>query len=220
MDREEARAGELVSHGSRTTMSGNVGKVAAVTLSFWILKIVTTSAGDLSGDALSISLGLGYALALIVTLAVTVALLIVQLRARRFRPSLYWALILSSSSAGAEISDSIDRALHWGNAGGAGLLLGCLAVTLAIWYVRCGTIGPYPIKERRGELFYWLAAVLANSLGSAMGDLVGEKLGVGLLGGTAVNLGVLALLLALYYTTRAGKGPLFWAAFVFSRIPF
>lgn len=220
MSREEAGANESISKASHNAAARNVGKVAAVTVSFWILKIVTTSAGDLSGDALSISLGLGYALALIVALSVTVALLLAQLRAKRFRPWLYWALMLSTSAAGAEISDSMDRALHWGNAGGAGLLLVCLAATLAVWYVRCGAIGSYPIEARRDELFYWLAAVLANSLGSALGDLVGDRLGVGLPGGTAVNFGILALLVVLFYTTRSGRGPLFWAAFVFSRIPF
>lgn len=217
MDREEGRASVLV---SGDPPADNASRVAAVTVSFWILKIVTTSAGDLSGDALSISLRLGYELALIVTVAVTVALLLAQLKTKRFHPTLYWVLILSTSAAGAEISDSMDRALHWGNAGGAGLLLVCLAATLAVWYARCGAIGSYRIESRRDELFYWLAAVLANSLGSALGDLVGDKLGVGLLGGTAFNLGILALLLALHYTHRVGKGPLFWAAFVFSRIPF
>lgn len=197
-----------------------VNKVAALTLSFWILKTVATTIGDLSGDALSISLGLGYVVALIVALAVTVTLMVAQLRAKRFHPSLYWALILGSSAVGAEISDSIDRALHWGNMAGAGVLLIGLVATLAVWFARCGAIGFDPIYERKDELFYWLAAVLANSLGSALGDLLADKLGLGLLGGIAVNVGVLALLLALRYTTRAGKGLLFWAAFIFTRVPF
>lgn len=200
--------------------AGAASKVAAVTFSFWILKIITTSAGDLSGDALSLSLGLGYGLALMVALAVTVALLFVQLKAKRLHPPLYWFLILGTSAVGAEISDGIDRALHWGNLGGAGVLLAGLCITLAVWFVRCRTIGPYPIERRREELFYWVAAILANSLGSALGDLIGDKLGVGLLGGTAVNFGVLALLWVIHRTTRADRGLLFWAGFVFSRIPF
>ncbi len=49
--------------------------VAAATVSFWIVKILVTTVGDLSGDALSISLGLGDALALAVALVAFLALL-------------------------------------------------------------------------------------------------------------------------------------------------
>ncbi len=196
------------------------GKVAAVTLSFWILKVLATSAGDLTGDLLSISLGLGYVLALIVALAVTAALLFAQLRAKRFHPGLYWILILATSAAGAEISDSIDRALHWGNLAGTGALLLCLCAALAIWRARRGAIRCDSIEHPRDERFYWLAAMLANSFGSAVCDLIGDRLGVGVLAGTAVNLGILALLMLLHDTTRGRKELLFWTAFVFTRIPF
>lgn len=197
-----------------------IGKVAAVTLSFWILKVITTTAGDLTGDLLSMTLGLGYALALIVSLAVTAALLSAQLKAKRFHPWLYWALILGTSAAGAEISDSLDRGLHWGNLAGTALLLAALLLALAVWRLRRGAVKSSSIEQRPDERYYWLAALLANSLGSALCDLIGEKLGVGVLAGTAVNLGVLALLLLMYYGTRAPKAWLFWTAFVFSRIPF
>ena len=50
-------------------------KVAAATVSFRIVKILVTTVGDLSGDALSISLGLGDALALAVALVAFLALL-------------------------------------------------------------------------------------------------------------------------------------------------
>ena len=49
--------------------------VAAATVSFWIVKTLVTTVGDLSGDALSISLGLGDALALAVALVAFLALL-------------------------------------------------------------------------------------------------------------------------------------------------
>ena len=88
--------------------------VAAATVSFWIVKTLVTTVGDLSGDALSISLGLGDALALAVALVVFLALLFVLLRAMRFIPWLYWLALLSSSTVGVEISDSIDRRLHGG----------------------------------------------------------------------------------------------------------
>lgn len=218
----EADAGQSPANmrDSRSTVVGNVSKVAAVTLSFWIEKVLVTTVGDLSGDALSISLGLGYALALLAAFAVFAPLLLAQLRTKRYVPWLYWALLLSSSAVGAEISDGIDRALHWGNSVGTAALLVCTLIALAVWFMRRGALGAGDVRALADERYYWLTVVLANSLGSALGDLVGDKLGVGVLGGTGVNAGILALLLALYLTGRAPRGLLFWAAFVVSRVPF
>lgn len=203
-----------------STITEQLGKVAAVGLSFWILKVLTTTVGDLCGDVLSITLGLGYVNALIVALAAIGALLVVQLSARRFHLVLYWALVFISSTVGAEFSDTVDRALHWGTLAGAGVLLVCLVITLGTWYVLRGEIGVYPIKERVDEGFYWLAVIFANSLGSVLGDLLGDRLGLGVLGGVAVNAGVLAVLALLHFRTRVSKGLLFWTAFVFSRVSF
>lgn len=197
-----------------------IGKVAAVTVSFWIVKVLVTTVGDLSGDALSISLGLGYGLALVIALALFLTLLFAQIRARRFTPWLYWAVLFSSSPVGAEISDSLDRALHWGDLVGTLALLGVLLAILAVWFARRGALGSYPVREGADERYYWLAALAANSLGSAFGDLVGGRLELGLLGGIAANVLVLALLLGLHRTRRASKALLFWGAFVVSRIPF
>ncbi len=220
MEQKEINTGAVGPRASLNLPADGLSKVAAVTVAFWVLKVLLTTLGDVSGDALSISLGLGYGLALIVALAVFAPLLIAQLRARRFVSWLYWALILTSSTVGAEISDGMDRALHWGNPAGTAVLLLCLIVTLAAWFARRGVIGVYPVRNRQDERYYWLTAVFANSLGSALGDLIGDKLGVGVLGGTAVYAGMAALLLILHYTMRAGKGLLFWSAFVVTRIPF
>lgn len=204
--------------GSAAPRAAN--KVAAVGGAFWAAKVVLTTIGDLSGDALSISLHLGYVLALLVALAVFIPLLIAQFRSNRFVPGLYWGLILSASAVGAEISDSIDRAAHWGNPLGTAVLLCCTCAVLAIWYLRRGSLAVSEVRERQDEGYYWLAVICASSLGSALGDLVGDKLGVGVLGGTAVNAGVLALLFVLSLARRAPEGLLFWFAFVVSRVPF
>lgn len=195
------------------------GKVASITVTFWVLKTAITTVGDLTGDALSIALGVGYLVALVVALVVTAALLSAQLRVERYRPVLYWALILSTAAAGAEISDSIDRYLHFGTVAGAAIFLVCWLSVLALWRGRFGRIGFYPVSTRKEEIFYWLSVVLANCLGSALGDLFGDKLGFGTIGSIAVNAGVLLVLALLNAKTRISKGPLFWVAFLCARIP-
>ncbi len=210
-----------VAGASRAAESpGAPSKVAAVTLAFWILKVIVTTAGDLSGDALSLSLKLGYARALLVAAVAFAALLVANGRTRRFVPTLYGLLLLSSSALGAEISDGLDRALRWGNAAGTGVLLGALVVVLGVWFARRGTVRFAPITMRTDERFYWLAAVAANSVGSAFGDWVGDGLRGGLWGAMAVNLGIMALLLVLWRTTRISRGVLYWIGFVVTRVPF
>ena len=209
-----------VAGASRAAESpGALSKVAAVTLAFWILKVIVTTAGDLSGDALSLSLKLGYARALLVAAVAFAALLVANGRTRRFVPTLYGLLLLSASALGAEISDSLDRALRWGNAAGTGVLLGALVVILGAWFARRGTVRFAPITTRTDERFYWLAAVAANSVGSAFGDWVGDGLRGGLWGAMAVNLGIMALLLILWRKTRISRGVLYWVGFVVTRVP-
>jgi uncharacterized membrane-anchored protein len=217
MERDTAQS-PVPTRDPHVTAAGDFNKTAAVTVSFWIGKVVATTVGNLSGDALSISLRLGYALALLVALAAFVPLLVAPLRTKRHVPGLHWALLVCSSAVGAEISDAIDRALRWGNPVGTVVLLAGTIIALTAWFRRRGTLGAGGVRTLEDERYYWLAVVLANSLGSALGDLVGDKLGVGVLGGTAVNAAILALLLAGYRAGRAPGGLLFWAAFVVSRV--
>lgn len=195
-----------------------LGQVAAVTLSFWIIKTVLTTVGDLSGDLLSTTLGLGYLLGLFVATAFVVSFLTMQMRTARFHPLIYWSLILGTSTMGTELSDTMDRALHLGYVAGAAVFFLCLLATLALWHRRRGTIALYPIYQNQEALLYWIAAVFANSLGSVLGDLVGDRFGLGVVGGISVNVGVLAVLLLLYYATHINKALAFWSAFVFTRV--
>lgn len=197
--------------------TGSAGKVAAASLVFWILKIITTTVGDIGGDVLSISLGLGYALSLLIAVVAFAGGTLAQLRSQSHRPLLYWALILLSSTVGAELSDTIDRGLHLGYVAGAAILLACLVITLGVWHRRGRVLPTGPTLEPDAERLYWLAVLFANSLGSVLGDLFGDRLGFGLAGSIALNAGVLAALWLLHRFTRCSKGALFWTAFVFSR---
>ena len=220
MTRNPLPMGTVAGASSGAESPVELSKVAAVTLAFWIIKVLVTTAGDLSGDALSLSLKLGYARALLVAAVAFAALLVANGRTRRFVPTLYGLLLLSSSALGAEISDSLDRALRWGNAAGTAVLLGALVLVLGVWLARRGTVVFAPIITRADERFYWLAAVAANSVGSAFGDWVGDGLRGGLWGAMAVNLGIIALLFFLQRKTRISRGVLYWIGFVVTRVPF
>ena len=198
--------------------STRLGKVAAVTLSFWIVKTLLTTAGDVSGDLLSTTLGLGYVASLLVASAFVVSFVTAQRRTTGFSALIYWSLIFGTSTLGTELSDAMDRGLHVGYVGGALVFFLCLIVALALWHRFRGTIAVYPVHDSQSALFYWIAAILANSLGSVLGDLIGDRFGLGIVGGVSINAGILGIVLLLHYTTRINKALVFWSAFVFTRV--
>ena len=198
----------------------SLGKIPAIGLSFWSLKVLATTLGDLSGDLLSLALHLGYRLALAASVLAMLALLVAQLRSKRLRPWLFWALMLASSAVGAEASDALARALGWGTATTALVLLGGLVVILLSWAMCRGVPAPGFIGNRRDEVWFWAAALAGNALGSVLGDLLGDHWGLGLAGSSGLYAAMLAVLWGLGRATRIDRRVIFWAAFVPSRIPF
>ena len=90
-----------------------MNRVAQVTVSFWIMKICATTLGETAGDLLSMTLDIGYARSSIVLISLFLVTLVLQLLSTRFRPALYWSVILTTSTAGTTISDYMDRTLAW-----------------------------------------------------------------------------------------------------------
>lgn len=194
-----------------------LNKVAAVTLWFWIVKILATTLGETSGDLLAITLHLGYVAGLAITFSALLVLLVTQLAAARYYPFLYWAVIVGTTTVGTEISDLMDRTLHLGYPLGAAILASCLLVTLAIWRFIEGDMQVYPIVRRRRELFYWVAILFSNSLGTAFGDFLSDSLGMGYINGAVLTATVILVVFGLHYFTRINNVVLFWIAFVFTR---
>ena len=61
-----------------------ISKVPAVTLGFWIIKILATTLGETAGDTVTMSMDLGYLAGTAIFLSVFVILVIFQIRARRY----------------------------------------------------------------------------------------------------------------------------------------
>src|ERR1039457_6499199 len=106
-------------------MTEKLNKVAQITIYFWILKILATTLGETSGDLLSMTWNLGYITSLMITLCFLVIMLVMQLKALKFHPVLYWAVIVGTTSVGTEISDMMDRTLGLGYMKGAFILACC-----------------------------------------------------------------------------------------------
>ncbi len=209
----------------------SLSKVPAITLGFWIAKIFATTLGETAGDAVSMSWlgettpnagaqGLnGYLVGTAIFGVILLVLVILQIRARKFHPALYWATIIASTTAGTTLADFATRSLGIGYSGGSLLLFGLVLSSLAAWKQVDGRISSDHVVNPRTETFYWITITLSQTLGTALGDWAADPatLGLGYLGGAALFGGAIALVALLYFTTSINRVGLFWAAFILTR---
>jgi uncharacterized membrane-anchored protein len=192
-------------------------KLPQVTLMFWVMKISATTLGETGGDLLAQTLKVGYAVSTLILLSVFLVSLVVQLRARRFSPALYWTVIVSTSTAGTTISDYMDRTLKLGYARGTMILVSLLVTALVFWKLRFGSISIARVDGFELELMYWTTILCSNTLGTALGDYLSDSSGLGFGGGALLIASVIALVAVLHLHTAVNKVVLFWAAFVLTR---
>jgi uncharacterized membrane-anchored protein len=195
----------------------NLSKVPEVTVVFWIIKIAATTLGETAGDSVTMTLHWGYLAGTALFLTALVALVGYQIVAKKFRPYLYWATIVASTTFGTTMADFADRSLGIGYTGGSAVLLFCLLATLGLWYWSHGSISVDTVSTPKVEAFYWAAITLSQTLGTALGDWMADSTGLGYKGGAIVFVAALAIVAAAYYSTNVSRVLLFWAAFILTR---
>ncbi len=173
-------------------------KVPQVTLAFWVIKLLATTVGETGGDALSMSLNLGYATASLIYLAFFAVTLGAQVSARRYQPAVYWSVVVATTTVGTTVSDYLDRTVGLGYVKSSLALLAGVIVVLVVWRAVRGRVQFEGITDRRDEIFYWLTIVVANTLGTALGDCAADDLGLGFSGGALVFAALLAVVAALH----------------------
>src|SRR6476659_9750170 len=200
-------------------------KVPAVTLGFWIIKILATTLGETGGDTVTMTwLGEttahpvpnGYLIGTAIFGVLLVGFVVAQIKARKFNPWLYWATIVASTTCGTTLADFCTRSLGIGYPGGSLLLLACVLGSLFAWYKTLGTVDVNTVTEPREETFYWITITFSQTLGTALGDWIADA-GLGYSGGALVFGAGLAVLAILYFTTSVSRVALFWAAFILTR---
>jgi uncharacterized membrane-anchored protein len=194
-----------------------MNKLPEITLLFWIMKISATTLGETSGDLLSMTLNLGYAESSIILFGLFLVTVIPQLIAKTYHPILYWSVILSTTMVGTTISDYMDRTLNLGYVRGSAILLSILLIIFACWRFSGQPMDVQKIKSRKTELLYWIAILVSNTLGTALGDFFADTSGLGYAGGAELIGGVLIVTALAARYTNISKVFLFWVAFVLTR---
>ncbi|OLF52810.1 hypothetical protein [Pseudomonas chlororaphis] len=194
-----------------------MNKLPQITLAFWVMKICATTLGETAGDLLSMTLNVGYAVSSMILISVFLVTLVTQLFSKTYNPVLYWIVILSTSTAGTTMSDFMDRTLGLGYATGSMILIAILLAIFAVWRLSGDSLNVNRIQTLRGEMFYWMAILFSNTLGTALGDYLADDSGLGFAGGALLIGSTIALVVALKYCTRISSVLLFWIAFVLTR---
>jgi uncharacterized membrane-anchored protein len=192
-------------------------KVPAVTLIFWVIKILCTTLGETGGDAVTMSMNLGYLVGTLIFAAIFIVAVTAQIRAKQFHPFLYWITIIATTTVGTTLADFADRSLGIGYAGGSLLLLALLLASLGIWYKTMGSVSVDTVSSPKTEAFYWITIMFSQTLGTALGDWTADSEGLGYLGGIAIFVILLAIVAACYFWTKISRTFLFWAAFILTR---
>lgn len=194
-----------------------VAKVPAVTLAFWLVKILATTLGETGGDAVSMSLDLGYLIGTLLFAVLFAVMVGLQIRAPRFHAALYWVTIVATTTVGTTLADFATRSIGIGYPGGSLLLTALLLASFALWLRVQGSVAVESITTRKAEAFYWLTIMFSQTLGTALGDWTADSLAMGYNGAALLFGGLLLLIATAWRFTPVSRTALFWAAFVLTR---
>ena len=161
--------------------------------------------------------GTGYLIGTAIFGVIFVVAVLVQIKAKKFHPFLYWLTIVATTTVGTTLADYCTRSLGIGYTGGSTILLICVIASLLIWRWSTGSISIETVSTPKVEIFYWVTIMFSQTLGTALGDWVADTNEMGYLGAAAVFGGLLLLTALLYYLTSFSRVILFWAAFILTR---
>lgn len=194
-----------------------LNKVPEVTIFFWIIKILGTTVGETAADLLSENLGLGLTGTSLLMSAILVAVLVVQFRARRYVPWIYWLSVVMISVVGTLITDNLTDNFGVALEVTTAAFSIALAATFVAWYSSEKTLSIHSIFTTRREGFYWLTVLFTFALGTAGGDLVSERYGVGYLNAAILFGALIAIVAASHVWLGLGSVPAFWIAYILTR---
>ena len=206
-----------MSRAEGNDLSQMANKVPEVTIWFWIIKIMATTVGETAADLLSIRLDLGLTVTSYMMTAVFILALIIQVKTRRYVPSLYWLTVVLISIVGTLISDNLVDGMGVSLVTTSIAFALILAVVFALWYRREKTLSIHSIVTTRRELFYWAAILFTFAMGTSVGDLLAETLDLGYAQAALAFATMIGAIAVLHYIVRLDVILSFWLAYILTR---
>ncbi|WP_336772784.1 COG4705 family protein [Paenibacillus sp. MMO-58] len=193
-----------------------LSKVPQVTIFFWLIKVLCTTVGETFSDFLSINVGLGLPVTTLVMGVAFVIVLYIQFKSSKYNPFIYWLTVVLISVFGTLITDNMTDG--WGVPLEQSTIIFTLllAVTFLSWYASEKTLSIHSIYTFKREIFYWLTILFTFALGTAVGDLYSEQLGLGYLK-TGIIVIVIIACIFVAWKLKLNEILAFWIAYILTR---
>lgn len=196
---------------------GALNRVPEVKVDFWLIKLMAVTMGETAADYLAVNLGLGLSATSLIMSAVLIVALVAQFRQRQYVPWTYWTAVVLISIVGTLVTDNLVDNFHVPLEVTTIVFTLALIATFAVWYAYEKTLSIHSIFTTRREAFYWLAILFTFALGTAAGDLVAEKFGLGFAATGLIFGAIIALIAVGYFVFRLNAVVAFWLAYIFTR---
>jgi uncharacterized membrane-anchored protein len=187
---------------NNTNVKQFLNKVPEVTLYFWSIKVLCTTVGETAADYLNETLHFGLIGTSFVMSILLLVMLFFQMRAKKYIPSLYWIVVVLISIVGTLITDNLTDKLEVSLVVTSFAFLFALIATFVGWFASEKTLSVHSITTVKRETFYWSAILFTFALGTAAGDLMAEKLGLGYQTSIFIFAGAIALVTALHFVVK------------------
>ncbi len=191
-------------------------KVPEVTIYFWVIKVLCTTVGETASDFLNVNLNLGLKGTSIISGILLLIVLVIQIKSQKYRAWIYWAAVVLISVFGTLVTDNLTDGLKVPLEFSTVLFTILLVATFAVWYIKEKTLSIHSIFTRKREIFYWLAVLFTFALGTASGDLMAEKLGLGY-GLTGIIVCITIAIFAIAWRLRLNAILSFWLIYIMTR---
>ncbi|MCW2972172.1 MAG: hypothetical protein JWN72_445 [Thermoleophilia bacterium] len=192
-------------------------RVPEITIFFWVIKILCTTVGETFADYMNDTLGFGLTNTTYVMGAGLVVALVVQFTRRRYVAGPYWLAVVLISVVGTLITDNLTDVAGvslWTSTIGFTIALGA---TFIAWYAAENTLSIHEVYTTRRETFYWLTVLFTFALGTAAGDLIAEKIGLGYWKSGLLFAAAIAVVYVAHRFFALGPIAAFWIAYVLTR---
>ena len=170
-----------------------LNKVPEITITFWIIKILSTTVGETCADYLAVNIGLGQSLTSMIMGGLLLLALIKQVSSKQYTPWIYWLSVVLVSIVGTQITDILTDKMGVSLYISTAIFSVLLMSVFAIWFSIEKTLSIHEVTTTRRELFYWLAILCTFALGTAAGDLATEALSLGFNRGVLIFCGLIAM---------------------------
>jgi uncharacterized membrane-anchored protein len=218
MGMHQHRAGERSASSQASAMGREMlNKVPEVTLYFWIIKILCTTVGETAADFLNTKFHLGLTNTTYIMGSLLLITLYFEFRKRKYVPGIYWLAVVLLSVVGTLITDNLTDHFHVSLIITTTIFSVALAVTFTAWYAVEKSLSVHSIYTTRREAFYWLTILFTFALGTAAGDLVAEKFGLGYLVSLMIVGGLIAAVAIAHFRFKLNEILAFWMVYVMTR---